>query len=197
MGLNLIKCNWEGVQASEPGEFTRLPAGAYVCKIYDAHLDGIRGKGLLFTLDVDIVEGDFAGFFEKRNSSERGWDFNARFKRYAVNAEKLVTPQFKGLIQMLEKQNPNFKFDPSNFDPAAFRDLICGFTFGEREYLDKKTDEIKIAVSIRFPVPAEKVRAGEVKTPPLEKLPDHLRPVKQADDSSFDGSPVDDDDFPF
>ncbi len=203
MGINLEDYGWSRVPAVEPGEFISLPAGAYVCKIVDARIDSVKNTGLLLTLDVDVVEGEYAGIFEKRRT-DKGRDFNAQFVRYVIKRTdegNVVQSQVKGLIKMLEEQNPNFKFNFTNFDEKSLCGLTCGFIFGEREYLTK-TNEIKTTVSLKFPVRVADVRSGNFKMPPLQKLPPDKRPPekhpdKQNDNSKFDGTPVDDNDLPF
>ena len=147
----------------------------------------------MLTLDVDIAEGEFAGFFVKFFKDGK-WDFNAQFKRYIVKQDRQVTPTFKGLIELLEKQNPNFHFNPESITPEIFRDLICGFTFVNREYFGRD-GKIYSAPSIKYPCNVEDVRAGKVKQPPDEKISEEEKTKKLADD--FKGTPVDDRDFPF
>ena len=195
MGINLRNYGWDKVKASEPGNFAKLPAGGYVCKIYDARCDTVKGKGYRLACDIDIAEGEHAGFFAKRNSTERGWDFNAQFKRYVVGADRLITPSFKGFVNLLEKENPNFHFDIDNFEPQKLRDLVIGFTFGEREYLDKKNN-VRLSTTIRYPESVEKIRSGDFTIPPVEKLSDDQKtPEVSADE--FAGTPVSSDDIPF
>lgn len=195
MGINLRNYGWDKVEAAEPGNFAKLPAGGYVCKIYDARCDTVKGKGYRLTCDIDIAEGEHAGFFAKRNSTERGWDFNAKFKRYVVGADRLITPSFKGFVNLLEKENPNFHFDVDNFEPQKLRDLVIGFTFGEREYLDKKNN-VRLSTTIRYPESVEKIRSGDFTIPPVEKLSDDQKtPEVSADE--FAGTPVKSDDIPF
>lgn len=193
MGINLKNFGWDNVKASVPGEYYHIPAGAYVCKIYDAHIDTIKDKGLMLTLDVDIAEGEFTDFFVKFLKNGK-WDFNAQFKRYIVKQDRLVTPTFKGLVELLQKQNPNFHFNPENIAPEIFRNLTCGFTFVNREYFGRD-GKIYSAPTIKYPCDVEKVRAGKVKIPPDEKIPEEEK--TKVSSAEFEGTPVNDDDFPF
>lgn len=199
MGINLRNYGWDKVKASEPGNFAKLPAGGYVCKIYDARCDTVKGKGYRLTCDIDIAEGEHAGFFAKRNSTERGWDFNAQFKRYLIDAATRQPPSnagnLKKFFELLEEANPNFHFDIDNFEPQKLRDLVIGFTFGEREYLDKKNN-VRLSTTIRFYESVEKIRSGDFTIPPVEKLSDDQKtPEVSADE--FAGTPVSSDDIPF
>lgn len=195
MGINLRNYGWDKVKAQEPGGFEKLPAGGYVCKIYDARCEAVKEKGYRLTCDIDIAEGEYAGYFAKRNSTERGWDFNAQFKRYVIGADRFITPAFKGFTQLLEKENANFHFDIDNFEPQKLRDLLVGFTFGEKEYLDKN-ENIRTSTVIRYPESIQKIREGKFKIPPIEKLPEDKRPPEVTADE-FAGAPIPDDDLPF
>lgn len=188
----LANCGWN--ELAEAGGYKTLPAGGYVCKIVDAQTEMIPKKGWRATFDVDIVEGEYAGFFRERKNS-RGWDFHATFIRYILDENNRATQSFWNFVTCLEKQNPNFRFNPNEkFDIVNFRGLTCGFIFGEYEY--PYNGEIKVSVKLKFPELADNIRAGKFKIPPLEKYRPKEKPV---DDYSkeFDGENVHKDDMPF
>lgn len=196
MGINLKNFGWDEVEASEGG-FVKLPVGGYVCKIVNAVTEPLKGKGLRLTADVDIAEGEFANYFSQNKLKDGRWSFNAQFMRYVVGADRKVTPAFKGFMKRLEKENPNFRFNESDFDAQQFINLICGFTFGEREYLDKDGN-LRTSVTIRYPESVDKIRVGDFKIPPIEKLPPDKRPAEKTSDEDFgDVELVSDDQMPF
>lgn len=196
MIVDLEKFDWDNVKASGGG-FQKLPAGAYICEI--KHVDEVktRDRGTQIVLSVDISEGEFAGYFENRLAVTGSWDFNAQLKRYVYDVEKKRgAAGFKGVITTLEQCNPNFKF-LTNPNTNRLAGLKVGGVFGEREYLDKKTNEIKTSTNLKWFCNIQDVKEGKVKIPPLEKLPDDKRPNNSADISGFNGQDVPDDDIPF
>lgn len=194
MGINLSNYGWDNVKTSAPKEYYFIPAGAYVCHIVDAHIDPIKDKGLMLTLDIDIAEGDFASFFVKHIRDGK-WDFNAQLKRYIIKKDNPdFQKPFKELVELLQKQNPNFHFNREDVDAKYFRNLTCGFTFANREYFGRD-GKIYSAPTIKYPCDVEKVRAGKVKIPPDEKIPEEEKTAVSS--AEFEGTRVDDSDFPF
>lgn len=201
MGINLKDYGWEEVQATVPGEFFHIPAGAYVCKIVDAHFERVKDKGIALIFDIDIAEGEFTNYFVNLKRPDGSWNFNATFKRYVIKVpDRKVTPTFKGFVELLERQNPHFHFNPENIEEKNFCGLVCGFVFINREYFGRD-GKIYSAPTVKFPCDVKKVRAGEVKIPPDEKIPEEQRKQATTDAEvtaeEFNGTPVDDTDFPF
>ena len=193
MAINLNDYGWEKVEAKTHGEYYHVPPVAYVCKIIDARLENVKDKGLMLALDVDIAEGDYAGYFARFKRGEN-WDFNAQFKRYVMKTDRKITSTFKGLIKSLEKQNASFSCDVDNFDEKSLIGLTCGFTFAEREYFGRD-GRIYSAPTIKFPCNADDVRAGKVEVPPADKVSEEKKTAQLS--KEFEGAKVDDDDLPF
>lgn len=207
MGINLKEHGWGKAPATDNKIVAKLPAGGYVCKIFDARLETVEGKGLRLICDVDIDEGDFKGYFSARRKGPFYWDFNAQFVRYVLREDGKTNPAFEGFIKLLEKDNKNFHFDENDFEPDQLRALKCGFTFGEREYLDINKN-LRTKVNIRFPESIQNIREGKFKTPPLQKLSAERRADLKAAEAQrelekakeffdADAVPVDEDDLPF
>ena len=99
-------------------------------------IEEIDGDNAKLRLYVDIVKGDYKGWFKRIYEKRGEWSFNAIFTRYIVK-DGVIKKSFQDLIKDLEKSNPQFTFDFKELDAAQFKNLFCGFTFGEEEYLDK------------------------------------------------------------
>lgn len=217
MGINLKDYGWEKDGVREDPNYWELPAGGYVCKIFDARCEPIENKGMRLICDIDIDEGEFKGFYLARSKSRGKWDFNAQFVRYVLREDNTITPAFRKFVQLLERENKNFQFDENDFEPDQLRALKCGFTFGYSEYIDKlgfKRERARVC----FPETLKRIREGLFKIPPTKKLPPEkaasakippAKPTPEKDSadkkflgdaekiSSADPSPVPDGDFPF
>ena len=197
--INFNDYGWNKLQDTEMNEFTPLPPGAYVCRIVSAEFKNIPGKGLMFTANVDICEGEFAGYFSQNKMPSGDWNFNAQFSRYALRDGLGAQQPFRSFTKTLSRQNPQFQFNENEGNnPAQFTNLICGFTFAQREYRGKN-DEIKLATTLKFPILADDVRKGNFKIPDIDRLPPEKRPspTKQDEDDFFGGTDVKDDKIPF
>lgn len=195
MILDLTKGNYKNIKVSN-GNFKNLPAGAYICEVKYVDVKDTKTKGKQIILSLDICEGEFAGMFEEKIPVTGSFPFYSQLKRYIFDMEKKeYLPGFKGIITMLEKNNPEF-IAGDKLDTENLIGLKCGGVYGEKEYLDGKTGKVKISTQLKWLCNIEEVEEGKVKIPPLEKLPDDKRP-KDSDIDDFDGSSVPDDDIPF
>ena len=170
---------WNEV-SENAGDYRKLPAGGYVCRILRAELHQRFERTQLF-LFLDIAEGDFAGYFKAQNRET--WSNNALFSRYVYDdSSGKITPAIKSLLVCVEKSNHNFKLDLQNFNTDSLVGKLCGFSFGEREYFYK--DSLRLTTEVRFPVAADKIRSGDFTIPPLKELP--KEPSRSKDDDFHD-----------
>ena len=73
----------------EAGEFTRLPAGPYICTI--TNVQDIAEKEYL-KVTYDIASGDFANYFGQARKDHQDWEwYGAYVKSYKTTA----LPMFK------------------------------------------------------------------------------------------------------
>lgn len=129
--------NWDTVEAKGMEDFKALPIGAYECIIRKAmvHKNPTTEKES-FRVCVDIANGDFKGYFQKRfdnnPNSDKKWDNNAT--RYlAFQGDN--SAYFKGFITCVENSNPGYKWD---WDETKLTNKkICGvFQYEEYERQD-------------------------------------------------------------
>lgn len=172
---------WNEV-SENTGEYRKLPAGGYVCRIVRAELGERYDRPQLY-LYIDIAEGEYACYFKAQNRET--WSNNAVFARYVYDeTTKKITSTLKGLLVSVEKSNPNFKVDLTKFDTNSLVGKLCGFTFGEREYIYK--DTVRLTTEVRFPMAADRIRSGDFTVPPLKELSKEPPPAK---DDEFSNMP--------
>lgn len=196
--LILDTFKWSGTQARVPGSFEKFPAGAYVCQIISMEFKTMKSDDIQAIFYVDVAEGDYTGHFAKRAKNAGGvWPFAAQFKRY-VTKDGEYSKDFKGFVEFLTRQNPEFKMPEGQIAPIDFIGLLCGFTFGEEEY-EADDGSIKTSCKLQFPHSVNDVREGKVKTPELKKLDDSKRKYKPNDSAfvDFSGTEVPDEAVPF
>lgn len=159
--------NWDTVEAKGMEDFKALPIGAYECIIRKAmvHKNPTTEKES-FRVCVDIANGDFKGYFQKRfdnnPNSDKKWDNNAT--RYlAFQGDN--SAYFKGFITCVENSNPGYKWD---WDETKLTNKkICG-VFQYEEY--EKQDGTK-AVKVRL----NKFRSLDKMKEAIENLSDSVR----------------------
>lgn len=201
MSINLADHGYNDVPAFSPGEFTKLPAGGYVCRIINAELANSKAGNLMLVLFIDIAEGDFLGYFKAASDKARNFDINKKwdnsgvYRQLIFDSQGRVSPFFKGLISSIEQSNHNFRININDFDPASLRGLLCGFVFAAEEY-PKRDDSIAERVVIKFPKFAEDIRNGNFKIPDTKKL-EKTTSTTPATNDIFGGEPVNAYDVPF
>lgn len=173
------------------GEYERLEAGGYICKIVSAkeEISKKSGKRML-VLALDILEGDKKDFFKKRfdenTSTDKKWSAGAIY-RQMLEGEKAVG-FLKGLMTSLEASNDGFTWD---WDEKKLINLKCGAIFGEEEY-EKIDGSIGTTIKVKYIKTVKAIQEGNFKVPELKKLP----PKGEAFES-FVNSEVSDEPLPF
>ena len=151
------------------GEYEKLEAGGYICKIVSAKEEKSKSGKRMLVLALDILEGDKKDFFRKRfdenTSPEKKWPAGAIY-RQMLEGEK-AAGFLKGLMTSLEASNDGFKW---NWDEKKLTDLKCGAIFGEEEY-EKMDGSIGTSTKIKFIRTAKAIQDGNYKVPELKKLP--------------------------
>ena len=200
MGINLADKGYNDIPAANPGEFTPLPAGGYVCRIINAELANSKAGNLMLILFVDIAEGDFKGFFKtatdkaRKFNSDKKWDNAGIYRQLIFDSSNRVSRFFKGLITCIENSNPNFKININDFEPSVLRGLFCGFIFALEEY-QRRDESLAERAVIKFPKSTNDIRDGNFKIPDLKKFEKHDTPTDTQD--PFGGTPVPEFDVPF
>ena len=164
----------------------KLTPGGHICRTRTIELTKTRtGKDML-VVNFDInEEGEFNGYygriFETRlryNTVNAKWP--GVFRTTIANNEGKTNGFFKGLIEAIEASNPGYSFMGSGNNEVTLQGKLVGFNFGEEEYADQNTGEIKVTVKPQYAVSVAKVREGCI--PPAKK------PYAPPDGSGYSGS---------
>lgn len=151
------------------GEYERLEAGGYICRIINAKEEKSKSGKRMLVIALDIAEGEKKDYFKKRfdedNRAEKKWPAGAIY-RQMLEGEK-AAGFLKGLMTSLEASNEGFKW---NWDEKKLANLKCGGIFGEEEY--KKIDgSIGTTTKIKFIRTVKAIQDGNFKVPEIKKLP--------------------------
>ena len=152
------------------GEYERLNAGGYICKIISAKEEKSKSGKRMLVLALDIVEGDKKDFFRNRfndnSSPDKKWPAGAIY-RQMLEGEK-AAGFLKGLMTSLEASNDGFKWD---WDEKKLVDLKCGAILGEEEY-EKMDGSVGTTTKVKFIRTIKAIQDGNFKVPELKKLPE-------------------------
>lgn len=148
----------------EAGDFIKLSAGAYICKI--TKVEDFPAKEYL-KVTYDIAQGEFAGHFDSIRKDHADW---AWVGAYVKSYKPTALPMFKRFCSAVSKSNAGYVFDGNiNADEKTLVGKLIGITLGEEEYYgndgEKKT---RLYVSREFPID----QIGKQKVPALKTLKD-------------------------
>ena len=173
------------------GEYERLNAGGYICKIISAKEEKSKSGKRMLVLALDIIEGDKKDFFRNRfnenSNPDKKWPAGAIY-RQMLEGEK-ATGFLKGLMTSLEASNEGFKW---NWDEKKLADLKCGAIFGEEEY-EKMDGSVGTTTKVKFIRTVKAIQEGNFKVPELKKLPEK----GEAFEDFVNSVTSDNDDLPF
>ena len=178
-------------EAQAYGEFETLPAGGYKCIIKKVACETTQAGKEYLKLAIDILEGEFKDFFQKRYDNDTREDkkwggvwtvFTEGYNPGTTNSK------FKGLITSVEASNPNFTF---NFDEKTLEGKKVGIVFREEDFLGQLDGQVHTAVKPFFAVSYDK--AEDAKIPNKKELSDDQ--YEQAFEAT--ASAADNDDLPF
>lgn len=152
------------------GEYERLNAGGYICKIISAKEEKSKTGKRMLVLALDIIEGDKKDFFRNRfnenSNPDKKWPAGAIY-RQMLEGEK-AAGFLKGIMTSLETSNEGFKWD---WDEKKLANLKCGAIFGEEEY-EKMDGSIGTTTKVKFIRTVKAIEDGNFKIPELKKLPE-------------------------
>lgn len=173
------------------GEYERLNAGGYICKIISAKEEKSKSGKRMLVLALDIAEGDKKDFFRNRfndnSNPDKKWPAGAIY-RQMLEGEK-AAGFLKGLMTSLEASNDGFKWD---WDEKKLANLKCGAIFGEEEY-EKMDGSVGTTTKVKFIRTIKAIQDGNFKVPELKKLPEK----GEAFEDFINSVTSDNDDLPF
>lgn len=173
------------------GEYEKLVAGGYICKIISAKEETSKSGKRMLVIAIDIAEGDKKDYFRNRFTEnvnpDKKWPAGAIY-RQMLEGDKALG-YLKGLMTSLEASNEGFKWD---WDEKKLKDLKCGAIFGEEEY-EKLDGSIGTSTKVKFIRTVKAIQDGNFKIPELKKLPKK----GEAFEDFINSANSDDDDLPF
>lgn len=165
------------------GKYVPLPAGGYVCKILNVKVDKTNGGKTFIKLQIDVSEGDYAGFFKRRFDADAGSQYGQKWK----GTFRIFLPVFtgdndayvrsvgiyKGQINIIARANnlpePNIE---AGYDPDVFKGCTVGVLFRDAMYNGNKFTEAA------FLIAPDKIRNGDFEIP-------EPRGARRADTNTF------------
>ena len=153
--------NFDSTPSLQDGEFQKLPAGGYVCIITGADVSTSKSSGLKqLVLEVEIAEGDFAGYFKKDK-------YKPQYYKTIFTKEGKFSPYLKGVLMNIENSNSDFKAAAS----LNTNDLIgkkVGMVFREEDV--EKNGKIYTNINPRIAKTVDEIRNGNFTVPPAIKI---------------------------
>lgn len=154
----------EAKKAAQSQGGSRLPKGAYVCKILGVkYEEGKGGTNDFLKVQFDIAEGEQKGFFKKQYDENTNEDkkFKGQTTVYVPaddGSEKdgWTKNTFAKWTNALEESNEGYKWD---WDEKQWKDKLIGIVFGETGTVIEGKEIVY--TDARYPVAVEKVRTGK------------------------------------
>ena len=183
------------------GEYARLPAGGYVCKI--TKVEDVPTKEYL-RVSFDICEGEYRGWYRDQREELEDRGFNASYIGTVIRSYKdSALGFFKAFIAAVDESNGT-QFGPtveSGLDEQKLVGCLIGFVISYEEY-QKNNGSIGQRERLAYQKSIQKIRDGDFKVPELKRLngSNASKPTTAAQDNapqSFTDLDDDDSDLPF
>lgn len=182
--------NWDNVKAT--GDYARPGAGGYVFVINSVQ-DKITATGKHYLeIACDIADGEFKGFAKE---VEKQFGNKNSYRIMKAYYEGKAAGLFKRFIDAVTDCNSNYRWD---WDEQKLVGKFFGAVLCEREYL-KDDNTIGLASEIHYPstTTIAKIRKGEFKIIPLEKLAPANVPAPTQSAPAENNSVIGDEECPF
>lgn len=136
---------WDEVEAVT-GEFDRLPAGGYVCKVIQAKDTTSKSGKPMLVLLLDVAEGKYKDYFAKQFELAKKYNPDtAKWRACSYHLYDIDNMgRLKGTLELILKCNPDYKWD---WDEKTLKGKKIGVIFREREYLNNN-GQTKIALEV-------------------------------------------------
>lgn len=172
----------EGYDEAEAltGEYEKLEAGGYVCKIVNAKEEKSRSGKRMLVIAFDIDEGEHKEYYKRRFEEAKKVataDKPGRWQgtyRQMLEGEK-AAGYVKGLMTILAKSNNGFVWD---WNEEKLKGLKFGGLFGREEYI-KYDGSSGFSTKLRFIRSVDTIKDGKYEIPQDKLLPER--------GDSFDG----------
>lgn len=189
---------YKAAEATQGGEFKKLPAGGYICKIIDVE-DVPMGKdpkkpdkGDYLRVYFDIADGEYKGYYSD--------DFGKKYPTvhsYVRSYKEKALGMFKGFLQAVDDSNGTdfVKAAEKGFSEKELVGKLIGLVLGYEEY-ESNFGEIRERIYVAANRSTQAIVEGDFKVPELKKLT--ANSTKSGAPAPVDGfSGIDDSDIPF
>lgn len=177
------------------GEYERVEAGGYICKIISAKAEKSQAGNEMLVLAIDILEGEHQGYFKRKydelvkqctdpNKMPK-YPNNAVHRIMVLDKEGKCNKFFKGFGTIIEESNKDYKWIG---DEKSLKDKKIGAVFGEEEYR-KNDGSIGTITKIRSIRSVQAIEDGKFEIPEKKKL--------ATQSNIFNNVESDNDDLPF
>ena len=156
--------NFENVQATT-GEFNKLPAGGYICRITladDLPFDASTNKGDYLKIEYDIAVGDFKNYYKEQFDKFGKFWGGTFFRSYKEKALGM----FKHFIECVEKSNAGFVW---SWDEKTLMGKVIGLVLAEEEY-EKSDGSVGVRLYVKEVKTVQEIKDGNFKIPELKVL---------------------------
>lgn len=173
------------------GEFPKLPAGGYVCRVVKAQFGQSKSGLDMLTLAIDIADGGYKDYFRKAFDRAVTYRKDAKWpcQYYQLTGGESVG-RFKGLVQSFEESNDGF-IVAFPFDETLLSGKLIGGVFREEEYISQRTGKSAMSIKCYSLQPVE----GITEVPPPQ--PKMLEKPQDETGGAFGGQTLNDDAIPF
>lgn len=182
------------------GEFEKLNAGGYICKIINAKEETSKNGNRMLVVAFDIAEGDNKDFYQKRydENVKNNKDVNYKVKWPNNGIHRIMIEDkdgncnkfFKGFITVIEECN-EFDFEKEKYDEKKLKGLRFGGIFGEEEY-EAIDGSIKTSTKLKWIRNVQAIEDGKYEIPEIKRLPQNNSILGE-----FNVTNDSDDDLPF
>lgn len=151
------------------GEYQKLPAGGYVCKILK--VEDVEQKEYL-KITFDIYEGAYKGWYQEQRERLLDAGFSVEYVGTTSRSYKQsALGFFKAFINAVDESNgTNFgPYVEYGLDEQKLVGCLVGFVIGYEEY-EKKTGGIGERERVAYQKAIQKIRTGDFKIPALKKF---------------------------
>lgn len=170
------------------GDFERLPAGGYVCRIET--VTDFPDKEYL-SLVYDIAEGEKKSFY----GDDWGKD-HPNAHRLIMSYKEKALGMLKGRLRAIDESNgTSFEQQAvTGLDEKQLTGKLVGLIIGYEEYATDR-GEVRERTYVKTAVSVEKIRKGEFKVPELKKLKEAAADPAKDGFTPFSG--IDESQIPF
>ena len=128
--------------AQRGGEFRRLPAGGYFCRVIRAEeTKSSKTKKPMLKVAIDIAGGDFKDFykesFERKRKSNKDATWPCICYIVTITKDGDTSGAFKNFVECVRESNKGWEPDWGDGFCNGLKGTMLGVVFREEEYLNK------------------------------------------------------------